>query len=180
MYKVLLPPNVYPSLLIFCKLLSVLWILAPRTTSCSGQHAALVSYVLANLPQTPRLIQTFTWGLVMCRPIHCRILHVSKFSSSARKRIPFRLVATSTLVEPVMSSARWLLWAISWLCVALPQGHYFVSRMVIPLLASCCLPQVSPFYVQRATRVITRAIASGLVRQLQQLLGDCLITGLRL
>ena len=67
----------------------------------------LVFYVLVNLQPTLRLIQTFTWGSVMCRLIPCRILIVSKFTSSTRKLIPFGLVATSMSVEAVMSSAWW-------------------------------------------------------------------------
>ena len=59
--------------------------------------------IITNSPFDPNI----HLGSVMCRLIPCRILHVSKFTSSARKRIPFGLLATSTSVEVVMLSARW-------------------------------------------------------------------------
>ena len=50
-------PSVFPSLFIFCKLLNVLWVLAPGAVSCSRQHAALVSCRLAGVQLTLSLIQ---------------------------------------------------------------------------------------------------------------------------
>ena len=92
----------------------------PRTTSCSGRHAALfslISYLVVNSPFDPSIhlgvsdVQADTLEDPTCFQIHIKCL----------KMDPFHVGCNITLVEAVTSSAQWWLWAVFWaICSPFP------------------------------------------------------------